>query len=217
MVAKANIVWFSGVAPGVLETAEQLRKRGFDVRVERERGEGAKNCMAGFATENGGEEVPSAVVYFVPRPAPDASVFDVPTYTGRIIADFVTLAKGAVSLMARERRGGAIVSVCDIAGIPGRQGHVAEATVSGAMIAATKCLAKELGRQNISANALCYGFIPALGAEDNMSKAERKLFDMMHLGNSGSIEHVVENLEHLINNRHFMTGQVLHVDNGLIM
>jgi NAD(P)-dependent dehydrogenase (short-subunit alcohol dehydrogenase family) len=163
------------------------------------------------------DKVPHALVYIAPQPPQPCAASQIASYTATALVDFVAAAQRAVKAMARSGNGGAIVAVLDIAGVPGRRGHAAQATLSGALIGAGKCLAKELGRQNISVNMVGYGFMPELGTDDNLSKDERKLFEMMNLGKSGSVEHLVENIVHLIGNRHLMTGQVLHADDGLIM
>jgi NAD(P)-dependent dehydrogenase (short-subunit alcohol dehydrogenase family) len=160
---------------------------------------------------------PDAVVFFAPRSLRQYGVSDVSDYVAAVTYEFIAIAKLAVRSMAKAEKLGSIIAVCDISGVSGRQGQSDIAAAAGALIGATKCLAKELGRQSISVNAICHGFIPELGAADNLTKDERQLFDMMRLGKSGTIQHVVENVVHLIRNQHFMTGQVLHVDDGLIM
>jgi NAD(P)-dependent dehydrogenase (short-subunit alcohol dehydrogenase family) len=160
---------------------------------------------------------PDALVFLAPRSLHQHGVAELCDYVTAVTYEFIALTKLAVQAMARARRAGTIVAVCDIAGVCGRQGHADVSAAAGALIGATKCLAKELGRQNISVNAVCHGIVPDLGVANSLSKSERQFFDMMGLARPGTIEHVVENIAHLIRNRHFMTGQVLHVDDGLVM
>ena len=206
MVAEHLHLRLSAPAPWDAPLAAALEARGFRVTPP----------TAGIAGHHAEAAVPDALVYLAPRPPADG----VPDLTGFVsagVAGFVAAARSAVSSMARERRAGSLVVICDIAGIPGRQGRAAEATLSGALIGAVKCLAKELGRSRIAVNAVCHGFVPELGSSDRLSRAEQRLFDMMRLGREGSLEHVVENVAHLVRGRHLLTGQVLHVDHGLIM
>jgi NAD(P)-dependent dehydrogenase (short-subunit alcohol dehydrogenase family) len=160
---------------------------------------------------------PDALVYVAPLPPTPCLGAAIATYTATAVAEFVSAVQWAAKGMARRGRGGAIVIVLDVAGVPGRQGHAARATLSGALIGAGKCLAKELGRQHISVNMVAHGFIAELGSLDNLDKAERKLFDMMNLGKTGSVAQLARNIAHLIGNDHLVTGQVLHADDGLII
>jgi NAD(P)-dependent dehydrogenase (short-subunit alcohol dehydrogenase family) len=160
---------------------------------------------------------PDAMVFLAPRTLRPHGVEEVSDFVTAVTCEFIALAKLTVEAMARAQRPGAIVAVCDITGVCGRKGHADVSAAAGALIGATKCLAKELGRQNISVNAICHGIVPDLGVANSLSKPERQFFDMMGLARPGTIEHVVENIAHLIRNRHFMTGQVLHVDDGLVM
>jgi NAD(P)-dependent dehydrogenase (short-subunit alcohol dehydrogenase family) len=167
--------------------------------------------------DNAAAPCPDAMVFLAPRSLRQHGIEEIGDYVTAVTCDYIALAKLAVQAMARAQRPGAIVAVCDIAGVCGRKGHADVSAAAGALIGATKCLAKELGRQNISVNAICHGIVPDLGVANTLSKPERQFFDMMGLARPGTIEHVVENIAHLIRNRHFMTGQVLHVDDGLVM
>ncbi len=212
MVNESPSVWLVGSNGGAAAVARSLRQRNVQVA-----GFVSAAQLPSARDVSDAGEVPDALVYLAPQPPQPCAASQIASYTATALADFVAAAQRAVKVMAREGSGGAIVAVLDIAGVPGRQGHAAQATLSGALIGAGKCLAKELGRQNISVNMVGYGFMPELGTDDDLSKAERKLFDMMNLGKSGSVEHLVENIVHLIGNRHLMTGQVLQADDGLIM
>ncbi len=205
MVAAPLQLHLAAQAPWDTPLAEALTARGFTV-----------GPAPGEASEAAGAPVPDALVYLAPRPDTDR-VEDLTGFVTGGVTGFVAAAQVAARAMARERRPGSLVAICDIAGVPGRQGRAAEATLSGALIGAVKCLAKELGRSRIAVNAVCHGFVPELGSSDRLSRAEQRLFDMMQLGREGTLQHVVENVAHLARGRHLMTGQVLHVDHGLIM
>jgi NAD(P)-dependent dehydrogenase (short-subunit alcohol dehydrogenase family) len=195
-------VWLAGSGSGLQALANGLRDRGLHL------------ITTDFADVN---EAPIAMVFLAPRPAENCTGPAIADYVANGVAAFVAAAQKAVRCMTRDKIKGSLVIVTDIAGIPGRDGHAAAATLSGALIGAAKCLAKELGRQSISVNVVAYGFVPELGAHDNLRPAERKLFELMNLGKPGGIAHLVENIVHLVGNRHLMTGQVLHADDGLII
>lgn len=205
MVAAPLHLHLAAQAPWDSPLAEALSARGFTV----------SPAPAG-APDSADAPVPDALVYLAPRPGADG-VQDLTGFVTAGLAGFVAAAQAATRTMARERRHGSLVVICDVAGVPGRQGRAAEATLSGALIGAVKCLAKELGRSHIAVNAVCHGFVPELGSSDRLSRAEQRLFDMMALGREGTLQQVVENVAHLARGGHLMTGQVLHADHGLIM
>lgn len=204
MVSAAAKVWLCGARAGAEGLHGALAARGLAV---------ARAAQVDALPERDWQ----ALVYLAPLPPAGAGALEIVEHAAGVAAEFILAAKRAAKAIARTRDAGAIVAVCDIAGVPGRGGRIAEATASGALIGAVKCLAKELGRQSISANAVCFGFVPELGAPDTLTRPERKLFDMMQLGKPGSIDAVADNVAHLLANRHLMTGQVLHADHGLIM
>jgi NAD(P)-dependent dehydrogenase (short-subunit alcohol dehydrogenase family) len=204
-------VWVLGAEPGAQALAQALR----DQRLHVLHAADAKALAAAAHAEFAG--APSAFVYVAPRAPSACEGVAIHTLVNTAVCSFVAGAQQAVRRMSRRTGGGAIVVVTDIAGIPGRSGHAATATLSGALIGAAKCLAKELGRNSISVNTVAYGFMPDLGAADGLRPAERKLFEMMNLGKPGSMRHLVANVLHLVGNQHLMTGQVLHADDGLII
>jgi len=211
MVTQARpVVWLVGADTGAQALAEALREHAQQVLH-------VPAAAALQAADSVGAGRPQALVYMAPRPPADCAGAAINAYVAAGVCGFVAAAQRAVRQMSRQDGGGAIVVVTDIAGIPGRGGHAAAATLSGALIGAAKCLAKELGRQSISVNTVAYGFMPELGAGDNLRPAERKLFEMMNLGKPGALRHLVANVVHLVGNQHLMTGQVLHADDGLII
>ena len=196
----ARLAWVAGCSVGIEAIRAELSRRNWAVRTLSE-------CSH---TE------PDALVYLGPRPPSPCAAVAISAFATSAVTRFVAAAQQTVNHMAR-RGGGAIVVVTDIAGVPGRAGHAAQAAVSGALIGACKCLAKEIGRQGISVNVVAHGFMPQIGADGHLTAAEQKIFGAMNLGKAGNTEHLVENLVHLMGNRHLMTGQVLHVDDGLVM
>lgn len=132
-----------------------------------------------------------------------------------VLDSFVAVARQAAHHFSK-RSGGAIVVVCDVAGVSGH-GSPADAVGAGALIGAAKSLAKELGRYDVHVNVVAFGHQPALGMSEVLDERERRLFDMMRLGRPGTLDQLARNIIHCARGGHALTGQVLHADDGLII
>jgi len=155
-----------------------------------------------------------ALVYLADRQAQEPVVAAVMQAAG----GFLACAREAVRLMASQGVAGNLVCVCDIAGVAGRAGRSSAACASGALLGMVRGLAKELGRQEISVNALACGPMADVGTdEDRLSEAEAKLFAVMGLGQPLAPWELAATLGLLVRGGHGMTGQVLHLDHGLVI
>lgn len=158
----------------------------------------------------------TAMVYIAPMRVDERGGEHLVAHVAAVLEEFAAAARAAAKILAANG-GGQIVVVCDIIAQCGRAGHAARSAAGAALLGASKCLAKELGRYKVDVNVVCHGAQPELGATLELSAAERKLFDMMGLGAPGTPEQLACNIAHLAQGRHGMTGQVLNVDNGVVV
>ena len=171
----------------------------------------------GFALTGNGESTRlQAMVYCSPMTADEAGGPHVVAHVSAVLEDFAASARIAAKTLAA-KGGGQIVVVCDIVAHCGRAGHPARSAADAALLGASKCLAKELGRYKVDVNVICHGAQPELGSTLELSGPERKLFDMMGLGAPGTPAMLASNIAHMARGGHGMTGQVLNVDNGMVM
>lgn len=119
--------------------------------------------------------------------------------------------------MAKDRVEGNVIVICDDAASSGREGFLAGSAAGGALIGMSKCLAKELGRYRIAVNVICHGFIEGIDTGVRLTAHEQMLFKVMGLARPGNSGHLAANVLHLARGGHWMTGQVLRVDDGLII
>lgn len=189
-------VWVCGDVPSALRDA--LRSAGLRL------------------TDTGDSEALTAMIYVAPMHVIESGGEHVVAHVAAVLEDFANAARTAVKTLVGNG-GGQIVVVCDIIAQCGRAGHPARSAAGAALLGAGKCLAKELGRHKIDVNAVCHGSQPELGVTLELSGAERKLFDMMGLGAPGTPAALADNIAHLVRGRHGMTGQVLNVDNGVVV
>jgi NAD(P)-dependent dehydrogenase (short-subunit alcohol dehydrogenase family) len=196
-----------------------LRGDGFRLHTDAGGG-GADGADAGCAAAAAALGGIDAMVYagLAPRVSAATATSDVLTLTSAQAGGFLAHAREAVRVMAAARTAGNLVCICDIAGIAGRAGQTAAATASGALLGMTRALAKELGRQRISVNAIACGPI-AVGGDDAgaLTTAERELFAAMGLGGPLAPAELARTLGLLVSGGHGMTGQVLRLDHGLVI
>jgi len=189
-------VWLCGEVAPVLKEALQSAGLGL-----------ADNCDT---------EALTAMVYIAPMRADERGGEHLVAHVAAVLEEFAQAARAAGRTLAANG-GGQIVVVCDIIAQCGRAGHPARSAADAALLGASKCLAKELGRYKVDVNVVCHGAQPELGSTLELSAAEYKLFDMMGLGAPGTPAQLAGNIAHLARGRHGMTGQVLNVDNGVVV
>jgi NAD(P)-dependent dehydrogenase (short-subunit alcohol dehydrogenase family) len=127
----------------------------------------------------------------------------------------VRLARAVVPGM-RERKYGRIVGISSIVGLDGNIGQTDYASSKSAMIGFMKSLAKEGGRNNVTANCVAPGFIEtdmtAKVPEENLGQyVERTPLHRM-----GHPEEVADAVAFLVKAA-FVTGQTIRVDGGFAL
>ena len=113
------------------------------------------------------------------------------------------------------RRRGRVVSISSIVGTRGFAGVAAYSASKGGIEAMTRSLARELGRRNITVNAIAPGYMETDLVKDlNRSQLDR-IVRRTPLGRPGRVEDVTGPVIFLASDAAaFVTGQVLTVDGG---
>ena len=112
-----------------------------------------------------------------------------------------------------ERKYGRIINIASLSGLKGFPGQVNYSAAKAAIIGATKALAQETGRRNVTVNAVAPGLI-----RTDMTKDlnELELKKMIPLNRFGLPEEVAEVVCFLASERSsYITGEVISVDGGL--
>jgi 3-oxoacyl-[acyl-carrier protein] reductase len=108
---------------------------------------------------------------------------------------------------------GNIVNVVSLSGIKGMPGQVNYSAAKGAVIAATKSLAQEVGRRGIRVNAVAPGFINTDMTETINEGEFKKMIPMNRFGEASEVASVVGFL--VSPKAAYITGEVISINGGL--
>lgn len=118
-----------------------------------------------------------------------------------------------ISAAMIKRRKGRIVNMVSLSGIKGMPGQTNYSASKAGVIGATKALAQELAKRNITVNAVAPGFIKTDMTED-LNEAE--LSAMVPMNRFGKPEEVAELVKFLVSEKAaYITGQVISINGGL--
>lgn len=117
-----------------------------------------------------------------------------------------------------KQRSGRIVNISSVSGIAGNAGQANYAAAKAGVIGLTKTAAKEAASRGITVNAIAPGFIETDMTEKLSDKVKEGAKMQIPLGRFGKTEHVAEVVSFLVSEgAEYITGQVLHVDGGMVM
>lgn len=120
--------------------------------------------------------------------------------------------KNALSLI---RENGRIINISSIVGIDGNFGQTNYAASKAGMIGFTKSLAKELGRQKITVNAVAPGFIDTQMTKNIPFIRKKIIMAMIPIGRAGLPQDVANVVAFLASDKaSYITGEVICVDGG---
>lgn len=121
------------------------------------------------------------------------------------------------SVMLRQKFG-KIINISSVVGISGNAGQVNYAASKAGVIGMTKSLAKELGARGINVNAVAPGFIETSMTSELGDKYKEEAKNNIPLKRFGKPEDVAEVVAFLASeSSNYVTGQVIHVDGGMLM
>ena len=130
----------------------------------------------------------------------------------------VFLTTKAVTKLMMKQRAGRIVNMASVVGITGNAGQANYSAAKAGVIGFTKTIAKELASRGITANAVAPGFIDTDMTSVLSDKAKEAALSGIPLGRMGTPEDIADAVLFLVSDSaSYITGQVLHVDGGMVM
>lgn len=110
-------------------------------------------------------------------------------------------------------RYGRIINMVSLSGLKGMAGQVNYSAAKAGMIGATKALAQEIAKRNITVNAIAPGFIKTDMTEE---LNEKELVNMIPMKRFGLAEEVADLVGFFASkNSSYITGQVMSINGGL--
>jgi 3-oxoacyl-[acyl-carrier protein] reductase len=126
---------------------------------------------------------------------------------------FYNVIKPCVMPMVRTRQGGRIITISSVSGVIGNRGQVNYSAAKAGVIGASKALALELGKRNITVNCVAPGFIETDMTTDVELDNIMKLIPARRAGQPGEVAALVSYL--MSDAASYVTRQTICIDGGL--
>jgi len=111
------------------------------------------------------------------------------------------------------KRYGRIINVVSVSGVKGTAGQVNYSAAKAGVVGATKALAQEVAKRNITVNAVAPGFIRTEMTKD---MDEQELVKMIPLNRFGEAEEVADVVCFLASKKAgYITGEVININGGI--
>ena len=117
-----------------------------------------------------------------------------------------------------KQRSGRIINMTSVVGVMGNAGQANYAAAKAGVIGFTKSTAKELASRGITVNAIAPGFIHSDMTAILPESVKEEMVKAIPIGRMGEAEEVADAVVFLASNSaRYITGQVIHVDGGMVM
>jgi 3-oxoacyl-[acyl-carrier protein] reductase len=125
---------------------------------------------------------------------------------------FFTITKALVKNMLI-KKAGRIINIVSLSGIKGQPGQTNYGAAKAGIIGATKSLAQEVARKNVTVNAVAPGFVATDMTSDLDQNELKKLIPANRFGKPEEVADLVAFLAS--DKAAYITGEVIHINGGL--
>lgn len=108
---------------------------------------------------------------------------------------------------------GRIINMVSVSGLKGTPGQINYSAAKGGVIAATKALAQEIAKRNVTVNAVAPGFINTDMTSQLDEKELKKMIPANRFGNAEEVAHLVSFLAS--KKASYITGEVININGGI--
>ncbi|WP_149274436.1 3-oxoacyl-ACP reductase FabG [Pareuzebyella sediminis] len=108
---------------------------------------------------------------------------------------------------------GRIINIVSVSGLKGTPGQTNYSAAKGAVIGATKALAQEIAKRNVTVNAVAPGFIKTDMTGDLDEKELKRMIPANRFGEAEEVAHVVSFLAS--KKSAYITGEVININGGI--
>lgn len=130
----------------------------------------------------------------------------------------VFLCTKAVTRQMMKQRAGRIINISSIVGVSGNAGQANYVAAKAGVIGFTKTVAQELASRNVLVNAVAPGFITTEMTDALPEGVKEAMLKQIPLARLGQPEDVAKTVAFFASDAaNYITGQVIHVDGGLVM
>jgi len=154
----------------------------------------------------------AGVAVDAPFPAMDACMWDKVIRTD--LDSFYNVIQPCVMPMIQSRRGGRIVTISSVSGVMGNRGQVNYSAAKAGIIGATKALALELAKRNITVNCVAPGLIETDMTQGLPVDEVKKMIPLRRVGKPEDVAAAVSFL--MSDGAGYITRQVINVNGGMV-
>ncbi|WP_202107607.1 3-oxoacyl-ACP reductase FabG [Succinivibrio dextrinosolvens] len=131
------------------------------------------------------------------------------------LTGFFNVVHPCIMPMIAAHKGGRIIAISSVSGIIGNRGQVNYSASKAGLIGAVKALAVEVGKRNITVNAIAPGLIETDMAELDET-VRKEILKLIPLKRMGQVQEVASLASFLMSdNASYITRQVISIDGGM--
>lgn len=130
------------------------------------------------------------------------------------LGGFYNVLHPVIMPMIQNRKGGRIITLSSVSGVMGNRGQVNYSAAKAGIIGATKALALELAKRNITVNCIAPGLIETDMTSELPADEIEKMIPLRRMGKADEVASLAAYL--LSDGASYITRQVISVNGGLI-